>query len=377
MARNAEHPRSRPLIGSSGVGVRCDPASASRGGRRGIHDDEPERAPYDTLLHRFPRGGPAGPAWRAIDDDPPFDPVRHLALGEPERHLTLDELGYGPTLEHPSPTRTAATSCFRILSEEGVAAMQHVCAQLEAFTTANPRIARNTRGGVYRSAFLRDFALSAEVTGHLSRLLDAELVPHAMGHQLCHLNYAPPTVGEDVDKWHHDTLQVDYVMFVTDPNAVEGGEFQYFLGTREEMRALHAAGAPIPPERIVAPTLPGAGHAVLMQGNYVVHQAKGLRAPGERITLVNGYSFADPDIPDYTAWKQLLLVDPPEAVLAEYTRQTALRCVDHLRTSINRPDYAAPRERHVETLRRARAELDATIAQLEDGTTEDMAHFGS
>ena len=197
-----------------------------------------------------------------------------------------------------------------------------------------------------------------------------------MGHQLCHLNYAPLAVGEDVDKWHHDTLQVDYVMFVTDPNAVEGGEFQYFLGTRDDMRALHAAGEPVPPERVVAPPLPGAGYAVLMQGNYVVHQAKGLRAPGERITLVNGYSFARTDVPDYTAWKQLLHADPPGIVLAEYTRQTALRCVNRLEDAINRPDYAAGTEHHLERLRGARAELDATIARLEDETVEEMAHYG-
>ena len=332
------------------------------------------REPFDTLVHRFPR---SGPGWEPIADDPPFDPARHLALGEPESCLTLDALGYGQTLEHPTPTRLAATTAFRVLSDEGVAAMQHVCAQLEAFTTSNPRISRTTRGGVYRSRFLRDFAVSADVTRHLSGLLDAELLPHAMGHQLCHLNYAPSTIGEDVDKWHHDTLQVDYVMFVTDPNAVEGGEFQYFLGTRDEMRALHAAGTPVPPERIVAPTLPGAGYAVLMQGNYVVHQAKGLRAPGERVTLVNGYSFARTDVPDYTAWKQLMNVDPPGAVLAEYTRQAALRCVNALQESINRPDYAASPEHHLERLRLARAELDATIAQLEDGTGEALAHYGS
>ena len=133
----------------------------------------------------------------------------------------------------------------------------------------------------------------------------------------------------------------------------------------------------MPAERVVAPALPGAGHAVLMQGNYVVHQAKALRAPGERITLVNGYSFARTDVPDYTAWKQLLNVDPPGAVLAEYTRQMALRCVDGLQDSINRPDYAAPREHHLERLRRARAELDETIARLEDDSLEELEHYGT
>ena len=133
-------------------------------------DDATRRGPFDTVVRRFPE---AGPGWTAIADDPVFDPARHLALDGPERFLSLDEIGYGPALEHPSPTRVAATSAFRVLSDEGVAAMQHVCAQLEAFTTTNARIARNTRGGVYRSRFLRDFALSVDVTEHLSRLSSA------------------------------------------------------------------------------------------------------------------------------------------------------------------------------------------------------------
>ena len=67
------------------------------------------------------------------------------------------------------------------------------------------------------------------------------MMPHSIPHQLGHLNYNPLKVGENVDKWHTDTLRVDYVMFVTDPNAVEGGEFEYFLGTRHEVKALHRA----------------------------------------------------------------------------------------------------------------------------------------
>lgn len=328
---------------------------------------------HDLTLHRFPD---SLPDFEPIADDPVFDPSVHLALGQPERIYSLAELGYEPSqLTEPTNSAVAATDCFRILSDEGVAALYHVCKQLEAHTTSNARISRNTRGGVYRSRFIRDLSLSPEVADHLSALIQSPLLPHAMGHQLAHLNYQPLTVGENVDKWHYDTLQVDYVMFVTDPNVVDGGEFQYFLGTRDEMKELHAEGKKIPPERVIAPPIPGAGYAVLMQGNYVVHQACGLQSPGERITFVNGYSFADPAIRDFTAFKQLRIVDPAETIDAEYARQMAYRSVQHLQACINTPHYGDT-DATIEQLQRARAELDIAIHALQDKEDEAIKHFG-
>ncbi len=327
----------------------------------------------DIHLQRFPQ---AGPDITPIDDDPEFNPAVHLSLGQPERCYSLSDLGYASPWPHePTASDIAATDCFQVLSYEGVAALYHVCKQLEAYTKSNPRIARSMRGGAYRSRFVRDLCVSPQVTEHLSQLLQAPLLPHAMGHQLAHLNYQPLTVGENVDKWHFDTLQVDYVMFVTDPNEVEGGEFQYFKGTRDEMATLKQAGKPILAERIIAPRMPGAGYAVLMQGNYVVHQARGLQAPGERITFVNGYSFADPTTPDFTAYKQLKIADPANTVSAEYTRQMAYRCAQHLQPCINQPDFNDPAT-GLSALRRAREELDIAINALEDESLEELKHFG-
>ena len=118
-----------------------------------------------------------------------------------------------------------------------------------------------------------------------------------MPHQLGHLNYNPEQAGENVDKWHADTLRIDFVLFVTDPNAIEGGEFEFFRGTTDEVRKLKADGQPLPADRVVAAPIPGPGYAVLQQGNMVVHRAKALSAPGERITLVNGYVPADMRFP--------------------------------------------------------------------------------
>lgn len=309
-----------------------------------------------------------------ISDDPVFDPSVHLALELPEKTITLADFGYAESLEG-IPTSVAATSCFRVLSAEGVEALHHVCKQLESFTTSNPRISRNVRGGVYRSKFLRDLALSPEVTAHMSGLLQTPLAPHGMPHQLAHLNYQPLTPGENVDKWHWDTLQVDYVMFVTDPNSVEGGEFQYFNGTRDEISALRAKGKPVPADRIIAPEMPGPGYAVLMQGEHVVHQARGIQE-GERITLVNGYTYLDAQSRDFTALGQLVYADLESTVLSEYARHMALRCQARLSDSITQPDFSGDAQAVSNRLRRARLELDDAIAQLESLEHEEMKHFG-
>jgi len=329
--------------------------------------------PYDVTLHLFPQ---TAPDYEPIADDPAFDPAVHLALEQPERVYTLADFGYGEEVVGTTPTEIAATDCFRVLSDEGVAAMQHVCRQLEAFTTSNPRIQRNVRGGAYRSRFLRDFSLDPSVAEHFSAIMQTRLLPLPMPHQLAHLNYQPQTVGENVDKWHYDTLQVDTVMFVTDPTQLAGGEFQYFRGTRDEMAQLHQAGQSIPAERVIAPAMPGPGYVVLMQGNYVVHQAKGLREAGERITLVNGYTYADLDTPDYTAVGQLVHADPPAVVAAEYARHIGLRCVRKLESVINTPAFQLNPRQQAAYLQSIRHELDSAIQHLENAETEAMRHFG-
>lgn len=88
----------------------------------------------------------------------------------PTETFTLADLGYGAEDIAASPTDFAATSVFRVMSDEGAACLLDVCKQLEAFTTSNARIARNTRGGVYRSKFLRDLCLSPDVAAHMSQM---------------------------------------------------------------------------------------------------------------------------------------------------------------------------------------------------------------
>lgn len=306
--------------------------------------------------------------------EPQFDPAKHLQLEAPDTIYSLADLGYSKDEVAECPVEFAATSVFRVLSDEGAACLLDVCKQLEAFTSSNARIARNTRGGVYRSKFLRDLCLSTDVSEFLSGIIGLDLMPHTIPHQLGHLNYAPPKVGDDVDKWHVDTLRFDYVMFVTDPKSVKGGAFQYFKGTKHEMQAFKDRGEAVPATRVIAPDMPGPGYAVLQQGNMVVHQAKGLLEPGERITMVNGYIAADPNIPDYTRYDQLVLADPPHIVTPEYVRHVSY-LAERALAAERKPGFDPEREQVAARLKVVADLLSETSDQLLAFDKATMEHY--
>lgn len=322
----------------------------------------------------FPETAPDG--FPALDAEPEFVPSRHLALERPAEILSLRDLGYGHDDIASCPSDFGVTSPFRMLTEEGAAAMLEVARLLEPYCKGNFRISRNVRGGVYQSKFLRDLCQSPDIARFISEVTGAPMLPHPMPHQLGHLNYAPETVGENVDKWHTDTLRVDYVMFVTDPKSVVGGEFQYFNGTRHEMEALRARGESIPEERIISPDLPSNGYAVLQQGNMVVHRARALGAPGERITMVSAYVPAEIGFPDFTRYDQLYMVDPKNASTAEYARQTAWMAEQMLKQQVATPLYVEDRGAHLARLRSVRAVLDDAIEQIETADQAQEEHFG-
>lgn len=322
----------------------------------------------------FPSISPNG--CPALESEPVFDPARHLALERPGRIVSLQDLGYAPEEIAACPTGLGITSCFRILSDEGVACLLEVARSLEPYIRGVERISRMVRGGAYQSRFLRDVCLSPDVTQWISEICEAPMMPHSIPHQLGHLNYNPLQVGENVDKWHVDTLRVDYVMFITDPNAVDGGEFEYFLGTKHEAKALHRAGQKLPPERTIAPDLPGPGYAVLQQGNMVVHRAKGLRQAAERITMVNGYVPSDPNFPDYTRFDQLYLADPPHIAASEYARHAAWVGRERLQAFIDESIYSADRSAIAAKLECVAAYLSQAGTDIREAGNAQMEHFG-
>lgn len=322
----------------------------------------------------FPHTAPDG--FVPLPDEPVFDAARHLQIERPSEIVPLSALGYDDATIAECPTGFGLTSIFRVLSDDGVAALLHVVDQLEAFTTSNARIARNVRGGVYRSRFLRDLCQSQVLTDAMSEIAGTPLLPHTLPHQLGHLNYNPLEVGQNVDKWHVDTLRIDFVLFVTDPNAVEGGEFEYYKGTKAEVEALTKAGQPMDPDKICAPQMPGPGYAVLQQGNMVVHRAKGLRAPGRRITMVNGYVPRDTGFPDFSRFDQLSLVDPARAAAGEYARHVAWMGRERLAGLIDGVDFSRDATALADDLEALAQLLHQGAEDLRKAGQGKVEHFG-
>lgn len=317
--------------------------------------------------------------------DPEFDPEIHLALENPEQIFSLKHLGYSDEAIAAAPSPIAATSCFRVLSETGVEALLRVVEGLEPYCRNLQRISRAVRGGAYQSRFLRGLCLSPEVAAHCSKLMGLDLHPHTLPHQLGHLNYTPKTPGENVDKWHVDTLRFDYVMFVTDPQSVAGGEFQYFKGTADEMASLVKAGQPFPEDRIVSPAMPGPGYAIMQQGNMVVHRAKGLdhavmnkaEYTGlERITMVNGYVPADVSHPDYTAFEQLYRIDPQDVISGEYARHAAWMAQQRLTETLSHTPGSQDKAALAAHLQKIASDLGQAADDLASAKAGTLNHFG-
>ena len=311
-----------------------------------------------------------------FEHEPVFEPSKHLALEKPDTIYHLSDFGYTREAIAECPSPFAASSVFRVLSDEGVACLYNTVKRLEAFEKSNARIQRCVRGGVYRSKFLQDLCLSPDVAAFMSEIAGVDLMPHTIPHQLGHLNYAPKEIGSDVDKWHVDTLRFDYVIFVTDPTKNEGGAFQYFKGTKQEIAALKAAGKPVPADKIVAPAMPGAGYAVLQQGNMVVHQAKGLTAVGERVTMVNGYVTADTRYPDYSRFDQLALIDPPDVVSAEYARHIAFQGQRIMDAQLADTSFGANNGAYVAEFRKLSEMLADAAQQISCAGQGEVEHFG-
>ena len=324
-----------------------------------------------TAAVPFPEARPPGYAW--LPDEPAFDPGEHLALEPPAGVTGLAELGYGDAEIEPTATPVAISEPFRVLSDEGAGIMLDTARRLRhRAIRAGNRIENVVRGGCYRSRWLRDLCISPEVTEAMAAIFGVPVAPHSMPVQLGHLNFEPADPSQAVDKWHHDTVPLDYVMTVTDPTRVAGGRFEYFLGTRAEAAALAAQGRTPPPERIATPGFPGPGYAIALHGSMVVHRGAPLDAPGERITMVNAYVALDRNRDDESRVRDLIGVDDPAVLYTEWARHAAWRAQGRLGTLVEtlpfqpEPDAVIARlEAAIEDVRRAIDDMRAGPREAE------------
>ena len=321
----------------------------------------------------FPEHQPGGYTW--FENEPTFDPKIHLALHAPESKQYLVDFGYSEQEVKTKATPVAATSPFRIMSEQGAAVLLDVARSLRSHAISCERIENMVRGGCYRSRFLRDLCLEPAITDMLCDVYEADIAPHTMPVHLGHMNFAPQDLSRAVDKWHHDTLPIDYVMLVTDPRKLDGGQFEYFVGTKTEMAELARQGKTPPKERVVAPDFPGPGYAIALHGDMVVHRGAKLNQSGERISMVNGYVATNTAGDDQHRHKDLTLVDDPEALYAEWARHAAWRAKNRLEDFVNEVRFSPDRKHIATLLEHAIKDVSEAVAEMRDDSKHEMHHY--
>lgn len=322
----------------------------------------------------FPTQQPAGYEW--LEDEPEFSPERHLALEAPDEIVTLSDLGYTDAEIEATATPVAASSPFRLLSAEGAAIMLDVARRLRQHVRpAGDRIERTVRGGCYRSRWLRDLCTSQEVSDHLAGIYGVDVAPHAMPLHLGHINYEPTRLEAAVDKWHHDTLPLDFVMMVTDPNETPGGRFEYFVGTKQEAADFAAAGETPPRDRVAVPDFKGPGYAIALHGNMVVHRGAPLDDLAERITMVNGYVSLDPSKDGQSRCADLIVVDDPELLWAEWAKYAAWRAHGRLEHLMADLEFDGNMESVAGRLESAIADATTAVAEMRAGEKQPD-HYG-
>ena len=321
----------------------------------------------------FPTARPDGYEW--FDEEPTFDPAIHLDLRLPSDKTYLVDLGYSREEIATKSTPIAASGAYRVLSDEGAAVLLASARRLREHHTTCDRIDTMVRGGVYRSKFLRDLCLDPSLTELMCDIFEADVAPHTMPVHLGHLNFEPDIVDKAVDKWHHDTLPCDFVMMVSDPTSIDGGEFEYFHGTKLEMAALSSEGHGPPRDRVVAPDLPGPGWAVALHGDMVVHRAAPLNELGERITMVNGYVSTDTTLDEQARSIDLIWVDDHETLFTEWARHAAWRAAGRLEHLITSLEFNPDRDVVAAQLNEAIADVQQAVKDMYPPENHSMAHY--
>ena len=198
----------------------------------------------------------------------------------------------------------------------------------------------------------------------------APLQVHPIGHHRVQLNFAPETLSRDVDVWHVDVVAYDFVMMVTDPDAMVGGNTEYFVGPVEEGLAILAAVKALPADRVRAVRYPGPGWGIFQQGHRVLHRAARLEEPYPRISLVASYYCADPQFREPTILPPLRKVDGREVALREWSVYAATRTIARLESFLaDQPDFDLPLAEVQARLRTCEVDLESAIAEF-DSTDE-------
>lgn len=313
----------------------------------------------------FPKQRP--PEYIKLEGEPAFNAARHLQLEAPQQVTTLQALGYDASIVNDCPSEFGVSSAFRILSDEGLAVMRESCLKMYdnrniSVGTGVNRLGSYVRGAGYRSKFIKDFCDSPELAAHLSEMADVKLARHSVPAVACGVNYAPEDVSRAVDSWHTDSVAFDIVMMLSDPAKFEGGEFQYFHGTKTEGQTIlgiegeEGIDVDLPEDRVVTVPFPAAGYGFMQQGNMIFHRARRLKRKAERMTMIPSFVVMPPAVIEATNSVNMAGWDDP-CLSAELTRHEAWRAAARFEALVDSVSLHDSPKRLVEDMDRALAPL--------------------
>lgn len=303
-----------------------------------------------------------GPAeYSLVESDEQWD-SKYLEFVEPDRIYTFGDFEGIGTGGPTAYSEMALTTPFRMLSDEGVAIVQRILEELEPYAITSERTPAYLPGSVYRSQFLRGFYADPSVREFLSGMAQVSLDPFPVPYQALHVNYAPKELGQTVDQWHTDSVSFDWVMMVSDPREMKGGNLQQYLGVPEDGQRVLASGADLPEDQILTVSWPGPGWFILQQGHRMLHRVTPLLELHRRMTMVGSYYTAQPGKVDPIDRKPLnrLREEQDRAyTLVEWSRHHALRAAQSLQ------DFADTKARFDQPLDEVKHALHASISDIE------------
>ena len=336
----------------------------------------------------FPARIPA--CYTPLDREPEFDSERHLALESPEMVYRLRDFGYSAKACSAHASDVAMTTPFRVLSEQGVAALRDVgeaFKRMQPPTEGDPDAAYiKPRGAAFSSKFVRDLCACLRLSRFLSAIAGTPLAPHTLPTLAASFIYAPPEVEKTNQGWHLDSLGFGLVIMVSDPTVLDGGAFEYFKGTVDEAAVLAGVDDPsrlrttvgafpdFPAERIERVACAEAGFGLFMQGNLVLHRGEPLRKRAERCVFVPGFIARDLRFPDATNWPVIRQWSSP-TIRQEFARHKAWRVRDKLDHVIDGLPFDGSSESFGEALAEAISELEEARREFRNVDTV-VSHRG-
>jgi hypothetical protein len=210
----------------------------------------------------------------------------------------------------------------------------------------------------------------------MSEIYGIPVAPHSIPLHLGHCNFSPDDLSRAVDKWHTDTIGLDYVLMVSDPTEQIGGEFQYFLGTKKEVNNIKKEGKFLPKDRVVSPTFPGPGYMIVMQGNMVVHRGAKLIKAFDRVTMVNAYVPLDTFYGDPSRFQDVKTIDPHELLFPEWARHKAWISRGKLNRLIEELPFTKDKHLIISELKYAIKDVENAINDLSNEDAGDQEHYG-